>query len=126
MDEDYADRFPVMQHGNCQHRPARPAHGARNMTSYCKPGIVMRIRDMDHGAVEACSPGDRLRVGSPRIEALQKCATLWWEVATRDEVLMLTIKPVRVSPCAITEAYCTVDDCVENWSHISRRTRDYA
>src|SRR5262249_12985478 len=126
MDEDYADRFPLVQHGNGQHRPARPTYGARNVTSYREPGIVMHIGDVDHGAVEDGSAGGRLWVGSPRIEALQKCATLWWEVATRYEVLTFAIKPVRVSPCTITEAYCTVDDCVENWLHISRGLADHA
>src|SRR5262249_42790514 len=72
------------------------------------------------------SAGGRLWVGSPRIEALQKCATFWCEVATRNEVLLFAIKPVRVSPCTITEAYCIVDDCVEDWLHTSRRLADYA
>src|SRR6516225_8608729 len=86
---------------------------------------MMRIGDMDHGAIEDGSAGDRLWVGSPGIEPLQKCATLGWEVAARDEVLTLAIKPVRVSPCTITEAYCTVDDCVEHWLHISRGLADH-
>src|SRR5262249_55378143 len=80
---------------------------------------------MDHGTAEDGSAGDRLWVRSPRIEPLQKCATLWWEVATCDEVLTLAIKPVRVGPCTITEAYGTVDDCVENWLHISRGLADH-
>src|SRR5262245_53340949 len=126
MDEDYADRFPLVQHGNGQHRPARPTYDARNVTSYRKPGIVMCIGDVDHGAVEDGSAGSRLWVGSPRIEPLQKCAPLWWEVATRDEVLTLAIKPVRVSPCSITEAHRIVDDCVEDWLHISRGLADDA
>src|SRR5215831_18034437 len=87
---------------------------------------MMRIGHMDHRAVEDGSAGDRLRVGSSRIEPLQKCATLWWEVAARDEVLLFAIKPVRVSPCTITEAYCIVDDCVEHWLHISRGLADHA
>src|SRR5215475_2312788 len=87
---------------------------------------MMRIGHMDHRAVEDGSAGDRLRVGSSRIEPLQKCAALWWEVAARDEVLLLAIKPVRVSPCTITEAYRIVDNCVEHWLHISRGLADHA
>ena len=86
----------------------------------------MRIGDMDHSAVEDGSTGDRLWIGSPRIEPLQKCATLWWEVAARDEMLTLAIKPVCVSPCRVTETYCTVDDGVEHWLHISRGLADHA
>src|SRR5262245_28544237 len=87
---------------------------------------MMRIGDMDHSAVEDGSTGDRLWIGSSRIEPLQKFATLWWEVAARDEVLTLAIKPVCVSPCSVTETYCTVDDRLEHWLDIGRRLADHA